>query len=153
SSEEHVIPAFAGCSGRAVPARASTSIDAMSTVEKPAVQVAAPEAVLDELPPLSDRVTVIRPASRLPHIDFKELWHYRELALTIAWRDLKVRYKQSLIGASWAILQPVLQTVIFTFIFGKFAKISSQNLPYQVFVFSGLLVWTYFASALSGASA
>lgn len=125
----------------------------MSTVENPAVDVAAPAAVLEEdLPPLSDRITVIRPASRVPHLDFRELWQYRELALTIVWRDLKVRYKQSLIGASWAILQPAMQTVIFTFIFGKFAKISSQGLPYQVFVFSGLLAWTYFASSLAGAS-
>jgi lipopolysaccharide transport system permease protein len=106
----------------------------------------------DELPELSGRVTVIRPASRLPHLDFRELWHYRELAATFAWRDLKVRYKQSLIGAAWAIIQPVMTMVVFTFIFGTFAHVPSQGLPYPVFSYSGILPWTYFASALGAAS-
>jgi lipopolysaccharide transport system permease protein len=107
----------------------------------------------DELPPVSDRLTVIRPASRVPRLDFRELWRFRELAATLAWRDLKVRYKQSLIGASWAIIQPVMTMVVFTFIFGTFAHVPSQNLPYPVFSYSGILPWTYFASALSAASA
>jgi lipopolysaccharide transport system permease protein len=107
----------------------------------------------DAMPELSGRVTVIRPASRLPHLDFRELWQYRELAATFAWRDLKVRYKQSLIGATWAIIQPVMTMIVFTFIFGTFAKVPSQNLPYTVFSYSGILPWTYFASALSAASA
>jgi lipopolysaccharide transport system permease protein len=106
----------------------------------------------DELPEISGRVTTIRPASRLPRLDLRELWHYRELAATFAWRDLKVRYKQSLIGAAWAILQPVMTMVVFTFIFGTFAHVPSQDLPYQVFSYSGILPWTYFASALGAAS-
>ncbi len=126
----------------------------MSTAEKSAVDVAAAGAgagVEEELPPLSDRVTVIRPASRVPRLDLHELWHYRELAATFAWRDLKVRYKQTLIGASWAILQPLMTMVVFTFIFGTFAHVPSQNLPYPVFSYSGILPWTYFATALGAA--
>jgi lipopolysaccharide transport system permease protein len=106
----------------------------------------------DELPPVSDRVITIRPATRLPHLDLHELWQYRELAATFAWRDLKVRYKQSLIGAVWAIIQPVMTMVVFTFIFGTFAHVPSQGLPYPVFSYSGILPWIYFASALGAAS-
>jgi lipopolysaccharide transport system permease protein len=106
----------------------------------------------DELPELSGRVTTIGPATRLPHLDLHELWQYRELAATFAWRDLKVRYKQSLIGAAWAIIQPVMTMVVFTFIFGTFAHVPSQGLPYPVFSYSGILPWIYFASALGAAS-
>jgi lipopolysaccharide transport system permease protein len=122
----------------------------MSTVrEKPVVE---PRIRDDELPELSDRVTVIRPASSVPHLDLRELWIYRELAATFAWRDLKVRYKQSLIGVAWAIIQPVMTMVVFTFIFGTFAHVPSQGLPYPVFSYSGILPWTYFAAALGAAS-
>lgn len=125
----------------------------MSTLEKAATAEAVPAVDADEqLPPLSDRLTVIRPASRVPHFDFGELWQYRELAATFAWRDLKVRYKQSLIGAAWAILQPVMTMVVFTFIFGTFAHVPSQGLPYPVFSYSGILPWMYFSSALGAAS-
>lgn len=129
----------------------------MSLVEKSAVEETAgrPSAFDDDgpdLPQLSGRETVIRPASRRPHLDLGELWRYRELAATFAWRDLKVRYKQSLIGAAWAILQPVMTMVVFTFIFGTFAHVPSQGLPYPAFSYSGILPWTYFASALGAAS-
>ena len=122
----------------------------MSTVrEQPVVEAPIRD---DELPELSDRVTVIRPASSVPHLDLRELWVYRELAATFAWRDLKVRYKQSLIGVAWAIIQPVMTMVVFTFIFGTFAHVPSQGLPYPVFSYSGILPWTYFAAALGAAS-
>jgi lipopolysaccharide transport system permease protein len=107
----------------------------------------------EELPELSGRITRIRPAARVPHVDFRELWQYRELAGTFVWRDLKVRYKQSLIGVAWAIIQPVMTMIVFTFIFGTFAHVPSQGLPYPVFSYSGILPWTYFASALGAASA
>jgi homopolymeric O-antigen transport system permease protein len=122
----------------------------MSTVrETPVVEAPIRD---DELPELSDRVTVIRPASSVPHLDLRDLWVYRELAATFAWRDLKVRYKQSLIGVAWAIIQPVMTMVVFTFIFGTFAHVPSQGLPYPVFSYSGILPWTYFAAALGAAS-
>jgi lipopolysaccharide transport system permease protein len=97
-------------------------------------------------------VTVIRPASGLPRLDVLELWRFRELAFRILWRDVKVRYKQTSIGVAWAVLQPFLTMVVFTFIFGRFAGFPSQGLPYPVFVFAGLLPWTYFAQAVATSS-
>lgn len=113
---------------------------------------AAPEEHAAPESPRIDRVTTIRPASRLPRLDIRELWRYRELAGRFVWRDLKVRYKQTLIGVAWVVLQPLLTTVIFTLIFGRFADFPSDGLPYPVFVLAGVLPWTYFASSLNGAS-
>jgi lipopolysaccharide transport system permease protein len=113
---------------------------------------AGPDAFDEALPLVSDRLTVIRPASRIPKLDFHELWQYRELALTFVWRDLKVRYKQTAIGVAWALLQPFVMMVVLTLIFGKFAKFPSQNLPYPVFLFSAQLPWTYFQSSFQSSS-
>ncbi len=101
-----------------------------------------------------DRVTVIRPAPRWPHLDVRELWHYRELLGRLAWRDIAVRYKQTSIGVAWAILQPFLTMVVFTIVFGKFAEFPSKSIPYPIFTYSALLPWMYFSAsvALSGAS-
>jgi lipopolysaccharide transport system permease protein len=110
-------------------------------------------ALEEDLPALPERLTVIHPPSRLPKLDFPALWQYRELALTFVWRDLKVRYKQTAIGVAWALLQPFVTMVVLTLIFGKFAKFPSQNLPYQVFLFSAQLPWTYFSSAFVAAAA
>jgi lipopolysaccharide transport system permease protein len=103
-------------------------------------------------PPLSGQLTVIRPASRVPKLDFGELWRYRELALTFVWRDLKVRYKQTAIGVTWALLQPFVTMVVLTLIFGKFAKFPSQDVPYPIFLYSAQLPWTYFQSSFTSAS-
>ena len=127
----------------------------MSLAERTTLDPAAgPQLVADDegLLEFSGRVTRIRPASKVPRLDFHELWTYRELAATFAWRDFKVRYKQSLIGVAWAIIQPVMTMIVFTFIFGTFAHVPSQGLPYPVFSYSGILPWTYFASALGAAS-
>lgn len=97
-------------------------------------------------------MTVIRPASKWPGIDFRELWAYRELLLILAWRDVSVRYKQSAIGIGWAILQPLLMMLIFTVIFGKFAKLPSEGIPYPIFTFCALLPWNYFARSLGDSS-
>jgi lipopolysaccharide transport system permease protein len=128
----------------------------VSLVEKATLDPAAGALPVDDLydlPELSGRITRIRPASKIPHLDFHELWQYRELAATFAWRDLKVRYKQTAIGVLWAIIQPVMTMIVFTFIFGTFAHVPSQGLPYPVFSYSGILPWTYFAAALGAASA
>ena len=106
----------------------------------------------EDLPELSGRVTVIKPAPRLPHLDFRELWQYRELAATFTWRDLKVRYKQTAIGVAWALLQPFTTMVVLTLIFGKFAKFPSQGLPYPVFLYAAQLPWTYVSSAFTQSS-
>jgi lipopolysaccharide transport system permease protein len=85
-------------------------------------------------------------------MDFRELWLYRELLYFLVWRDVKVRYKQTVIGAAWAILQPFLTMVVFTLFFGKLAKIPSGGLPYPIFYYSALLPWIYFATALQTAT-
>lgn len=95
------------------------------------------------------RVTVIRPAPRWPHLDIRELWHYRELLARLTWRDIAVRYKQTSIGVAWAILQPFLTMVVFTFVFGRFANFPSKDIPYPIFTYSALLPWTYFATAVA----
>ena len=94
-------------------------------------------------------VTLIRPAGRSGLPDFRELWRARDLALILAWRDVKVRYKQSLIGIAWAVLQPLLTMVVFTLIFGKFAQLPSQGLPYPVFSMLNLVPWTFLAAVFT----
>jgi lipopolysaccharide transport system permease protein len=96
-----------------------------------------------------ERLTVIRPAPRWPHLDVRELWQFRELLGTLVWRDVTVRYKQTSIGVTWAILQPFLTMVVFTFVFGRFANFPSKNVPYPIFTYSALLPWTLFASAVA----
>jgi lipopolysaccharide transport system permease protein len=81
-----------------------------------------------------------------------EIWRYRELLFFFVRRDLKVRYKQTVLGAGWAIIQPLMAMVVFTIFFGKLAHVPSDGLPYPVFSFAGLVPWTYFASALSAGS-
>ena len=95
---------------------------------------------------------VIRPKRGLVAIDFAELWRYRELFLQLAWRNVLIRYKQTYLGISWAVLQPLLTTVVFTVIFGKVAKLPSQGVPYPVLIFAGLLPWQFFANALTESS-
>jgi homopolymeric O-antigen transport system permease protein len=99
------------------------------------------------------RVTVIKPAPRWPHLDLPELWHYRELLARLVWRDIAVRYKQTSIGIAWAVVQPFLTMVVFTFVFGRFANFPSKGLPYPIFTYSALLPWTYFAAAVALSSA
>jgi lipopolysaccharide transport system permease protein len=85
-------------------------------------------------------------------LDLAELWAYRDLVYFFIWRDIKVRYKQTAIGAAWAILQPVLTMLVFSLFFGKLAKIPSQGLPYPVFYYTALLPWMYFATAMQSAT-
>lgn len=95
---------------------------------------------------------VIKPRSKYA-IDFKELWAYKELFFYFAWRDVKVRYKQTAIGASWAIFQPFITMVVFTLFFNKVAGIGSGSaIPYAIFSYSGLLFWQYFSNAVNRSS-
>ena len=96
--------------------------------------------------------TRIRPDRGLAHVDWRELWEYRELLFILIWRDIKVRYKQTLLGAAWAILQPLGAMLVFTFFLGKLARVPSDGLPYPVFAYSGLLIWQFFSRALTEAS-
>ena len=90
----------------------------------------------------------IKPIKGFINIDWRELWRYRELFYFLSWRDIKVRYKQTAFGILWAILQPLLTMVIFTIFFGKVAGISSSDIPYPIFVYTGLLFWNYFSNSL-----
>ena len=96
---------------------------------------------------------VIQPSTGWFRLDLAAIWHHRELLYFLVWRDVKVRYKQTAIGAAWAILNPLLTVAIFTLVFGNFAKIPSDGLPYPLFAFAALLPWTYFAEALRRSSA
>jgi len=98
------------------------------------------------------RRLVIRPRSGWIAIDWRELWESRELLYFLVLRDVKVRYKQTVLGVAWAVLQPLFTMLIFTLIFGRFAKIPSDGVPYALFVFAGLLPWTFFSNNISQAS-
>lgn len=94
-------------------------------------------------------VTLITRRSGWQVIDLGELWRYRELLFFLAWRDIKVRYKQTVLGATWAILQPLAYMVVFSLFFGRLASAPSGGLPYPLFVLAGLLPWTFFSNAIS----
>ncbi len=92
---------------------------------------------------------IIQPRRQLLDLDLKGIWAYRELLYFLIWRDIKIRYKQTLIGGAWAVIQPLTSMLIFTVIFGSFAKIPSDGLPYPVFSFTALLPWNLFSGALT----
>jgi lipopolysaccharide transport system permease protein len=94
-------------------------------------------------------VTVIRPKKTISFDDFKEIWRYKELLYFFTWRDLKVRYKQTTIGILWAIFQPFITMIVFSVFFGKLLKTPSDGVPYPIFVYTGLLFWQFFSSALA----
>jgi homopolymeric O-antigen transport system permease protein len=121
-------------------------------LQVPTTRVPAPEQAPQDEPLRDDYVTIIRPATSWPRIDFPELWRYRELLGIFIWRDLKVRYKQTAIGAGWAIFQPLFTAIVYSLIFGRFAKFPSGSLPYPIFAFAGILAWQYFSGALNVAS-
>ena len=102
-----------------------------------------------ESPP---ELTLIDGDARQPLIDWTELWRYRDLFRFLVWRDVKTRYAQSVLGVGWAVVQPVFSMLVFTIVFGKLAKVSSDGAPYAIFSYTALVPWTYFASALTGAT-
>jgi len=95
---------------------------------------------------------LIEPSRGWTSLRLKEFWEYRELLYFLVWRDVKVRYKQTVLGAAWAILQPLMTMVVFTVFFGRMAKIGSDGLPYPIFSYVALLPWTFFAQGLSQSS-
>lgn len=97
-------------------------------------------------------VTVIKASKGWRSLDMKELWAYRELLWVLTMRDIKVRYKQTVLGVGWAIIQPFMLMVVFSIFFGRLAKMPSDGLPYPVFVYAALVPWTFFASALSNSA-
>lgn len=97
----------------------------------------------------NEQITLIQPLRGWIALELREIWRYRELLFFFIWRDIKVRYKQTLLGASWAILQPVFTMVVFSIFFGRLAKIPSDGIPYPIFSYAGLLPWTFFAAGLA----
>lgn len=100
----------------------------------------------------AERITIIRPRGSWAPLRLAELAEFRELLFFLVWRDIKVRYKQTALGAAWAILQPFLTMVVFSIFFGRLAGVPSDGVPYPVFAFCALVPWTYFATALTQAS-
>ncbi|GAA4451909.1 ABC transporter permease [Novipirellula rosea] len=105
-----------------------------------------------ETDPISQEVIRIQPAKGWMPLRLGELWEYRELLYFLTWRDIKVRYKQTLLGAAWAIIQPLSTMVVFTLFFGKLAEMPSDGVPYPIFSFAALVPWTFFANAMVASS-
>jgi lipopolysaccharide transport system permease protein len=117
-------------------------------------------AVLDEqaevgpdhvTPEATAAPTFIEPPARWRALDVREVWRYRELVYFLLWRDLKVRYKQTVIGGAWAVLQPLLTMVVFSIVFGRLINVPSEGVPYPIFSYTALLPWTFFAGAVARA--
>ncbi len=94
-------------------------------------------------------LTVIQPTRGWVSLGLDELWQYRELLYFLVWRDIKVRYKQTVLGMAWAVIQPLITMVVFTVVFGRLAKVPSDGLPYQLFAFAALVPWTLFAKGMT----
>jgi lipopolysaccharide transport system permease protein len=99
-----------------------------------------------------ERITIIEPQSGWRLLDWKELWAYRELLYVLTMRDIKVRYKQTVLGFAWAIIQPVMMMVVFSIFFGGLAKMPSDGFPYPIFVYAALLPWTFFANSITNSA-
>jgi len=102
--------------------------------------------------PSDSHIIVVKPSKGWISLKLKELWEYRELLYFMAWRDIKVRYKQTVLGAAWAIIQPFFTMVVFSIFFGKLARVPSDGLPYPIFAYAALVPWTFFANGLNQAS-
>jgi lipopolysaccharide transport system permease protein len=112
---------------------------------------APPEAAPEPEQKPARAPTLIRPPCGWQLLNLRELWQFRDLLYFLAWRDVKVRYKQTLLGAAWALLQPLLMMVVFTIFLGRLAGVPSDGLPYPLFVCAGLVPWAFFATAVASA--
>lgn len=106
-------------------------------------------SAVDEVPGINDLPRRIEPTRGWSSLGLRELWRFRELMYFFIWRDIKVRYKQTILGGAWAIIQPFCTMVIFSVFFGKLAKIPSESIPYPIFSFAALVPWTFFANGVS----
>src|SRR3982751_4467102 len=132
----------------------SNDMSASATTKIPVSEITtfhAPSAPASEADAPA-RELIIQPSKGWIGVDWAELWRFRELLYFLVWRDVKVRYKQAVLGIGWAVLEPIMYMIVFTAIFGVAARLRGQlppNVPYAVFVFAGLLPWKLFATALS----
>jgi len=95
---------------------------------------------------------IVEPKPGWQLIDWQELWQYRDLFYFLVWRDIKILYKQTILGFTWAIIRPVFSMIVFSVVFGKLAKVPSDGIPYPIFAFAALVPWTYFSTALTDSS-
>lgn len=126
--------------------------DDTSTLTSTTRTARAPQSVNPHLSSDSlreDPLVTIEPNKAWSAVELRDLWAYRELLYFLTWRDVKVRYKQTELGVAWAIIQPLLTMLIFTIFFGRLAGVPSDNIPYPIFAYAGLLPWTFFANAIS----
>lgn len=112
-----------------------------------------PLDVIDTLPPVTydfpeKPVVTIEPHSSWVPINLRDLWASRELLYFLMWRDIKVRYKQTVLGAAWAVIQPLVTMIIFTYFFGRLARVPTEGIPFPVFFYTGLLLWTFFSNGV-----
>jgi lipopolysaccharide transport system permease protein len=119
----------------------------MSIVHREMTSAPADLPLQSEMP-----VTFIRPSRGWISLNLRDLWEYRELLYFLTWRDIKVRYKQTVLGAAWAIIQPFFTMVVFSLFFGKLARVPSDDIPYPIFSYAALVPWTFFANGLSQSS-
>jgi lipopolysaccharide transport system permease protein len=117
--------------------------DEAITSRVPAAGMPQPARVQDVL---------IKAATGWPSLQLNELWKFRELLYFLAWRDIKIRYKQTVLGIAWAVLQPLLTMLLFWILFGRFAGIKSEGIPYPIFAFTALVVWSFFSNAVNSSS-
>ncbi|ACZ43687.1 ABC-2 type transporter [Thermobaculum terrenum ATCC BAA-798] len=117
-----------------------------------AVDELVPVSVAEAAKGRSPRMVMIKPTSGWHLIDLREMWNYRELIYFLTWREVKVRYKQTAIGAAWAVLQPLAMMIVFLLFFNKLAKVDSGNVPYPVFAYAGLMPWQLFSRAITSAA-
>src|SRR5215813_13365560 len=128
-----------------------TSHETVETLE-PSVHLpsaAIPEASQTPRSLPESPVVSIRPSRKWVALNLRDLWAYRELLYFLMWRDVKVRYKQTLLGAAWAVIQPLFAMLIFTLFFGRLAGIPSDGIPYPLFAYAGLLPWMFFSNAVT----
>ncbi|HWN10339.1 MAG TPA: ABC transporter permease [Pyrinomonadaceae bacterium] len=130
----------------------NNSASALESIGPTAVgnQHAVPYNLPHHLP--DEPLVIIEPSQSWPRLDFREVWTYRELLYFLVWRDIKVRYKQTALGVVWVVMQPLLTTLLFTLILGRLVGIASDGIPYALFVYAGMLPWTFFASAVTSSS-
>src|ERR1700704_2131515 len=131
----------------AISEKASLTLPHLSDASSSLAEKVYTHVVLPETPPIK-----IRASKRWASIELREIWAHRELLYFLVWRDLKVRYKQTILGASWVILQPLLMTLVFAVFLGKIARFPSDRAPYILFLYSALLPWTFFSNAVSSSS-
>jgi lipopolysaccharide transport system permease protein len=112
-------------------------------------ELTEPSAGATAPPAAATHRTLIEPPKGWQLVNVSELWRYRELVFFLCWRDVKVRYKQTALGAAWAVLQPAMMMVVFTIFFGRLANLPSGDLPYPLFALAGLIPWTFFSTAVS----